>query len=188
MKIDWLVLFGQTFLFFFPAYIANLSPILFSKFRVLGRLFEMPLDAGKMVGKRRILGKNKTVGGFVFGVLGGIIGAMMIVVFQYLLNGVDFDSATLFSFLIFGFLSGLGALTGDLIKSFFKRRLNIAEGKPWWFFDQDDFVVGCWLFSGLFVPYSLTWHLFLIGLIITPPLHFLANLLAFKLKMKEVWW
>lgn len=192
MNIDGtLLLLGQTVLFFFPAYIANLCPIAFSKLKIFGRFFAKPLDAGKMLGGKRLFGKNKTLGGFVFGSLGGVIGAVMVVIFIFITKWHSLgllDTSTILLYLCFGFLLGFGAMTGDLVESFLKRRIGIAEGKPWWFFDQADFVVGAWLFSGLLIPYANTWPLFLVGMLITPPLHLLANFLAFKAKLKKVWW
>jgi len=51
------------------------------------------------------------------------------------------------NWLLFGFLMGFGALLGDMTKSFFKRRLGYAPGKPFIPFDQLDFVVGALLFT-----------------------------------------
>jgi CDP-2,3-bis-(O-geranylgeranyl)-sn-glycerol synthase len=43
--------------------------------------------------------------------------------------------------LALGLLCGTAAMAGDSAKSFFKRRLGIAPGKPWIPFDQLDYVV-----------------------------------------------
>jgi CDP-2,3-bis-(O-geranylgeranyl)-sn-glycerol synthase len=194
MNFDWTLLLAQTVLFFFPAYIANLSPIVFSKVRILRKLFELPLDGGKTLGANRLFGRHKTVGGFIFGTLGGVFGTFISLMFFILTVRYFGDllfvviPKVIIEYLFLGLILGLGAMTGDLLKSFIKRRLSIAEGKPWWIFDQNDFVVGAWVFSGLLIPYSETWQLFLVALIITPPLHFMANLLAFKFKLKDVWW
>jgi len=37
---------------------------------------------------------------------------------------------------------GIGAMAGDAVKSFFKRRVGIRPGQPWIPFDQLDFIVG----------------------------------------------
>lgn len=191
MNIDWTELLVHTVMFFFPAYIANLSPIAFSKLKIFKRLFALPLDGGKKLGGKRIFGKNKTVGGFIFGSLGGIIGAEMMI-FGLFFTGYNFGIASIdywfWLYLYFGLILGVGTMTGDLLKSFFKRRLGIKEGAPWWIFDQDDFILGSWLFSGMLVPYLVTWQVFLLALFITPPLHLLANFLAYKVGLKKVWW
>lgn len=90
------------------------------------------------------------------------------------------------SLLFYAFLFGLGALTGDLIKSFFKRRLSVKPGRPFFPFDQLDFVIGALIFLAPF--YILPWQNLLVILIITPLLHFLTNLLGYLLKLKKVWW
>jgi CDP-2,3-bis-(O-geranylgeranyl)-sn-glycerol synthase len=41
-----------------------------------------------------------------------------------------------------GLRLGAGAMTGDAVKSFFKRRAGIAPGEPWIPFDQMDFALG----------------------------------------------
>jgi CDP-diglyceride synthetase len=40
-------------------------------------------------------------------------------------------------------------MTGDAVKSFFKRRLGITPGKSWFPFDQLDFVLGAILFVSI---------------------------------------
>lgn len=50
---------------------------------------------------------------------------------------------------------GAGALAGDAVKSFIKRRLRKAPGAPWIVWDQIDFAVGMCLVSVFFVPFSL---------------------------------
>ena len=88
-----------------------------------------------------------------------------------------------------------GALTGDVTKSFFKRRIGKNRGEDWILFDQIDFIGGALLFSflvsGLLQVSGLTpenwffenftlWHiLFLV--IITPFIHLTANFLHKKM-------
>ena len=192
MNNDWIVvLLTQTVLFFFPAYIGNLSPVIFSKFGVFKTLFDRPLDGGNYYGDKRMFGKNKTVGGLIFGSIGGVIGAFLMYLSGYLAIDGEMEFwhfSPWFLYLLFGLLMGFGAMIGDLVKSFVKRRIGIVEGKSWWIFDQDDFVVGAWLFSGILIPYSQSWQMFLVALIITPPLHLFANFVAYLLKLKKVWW
>ena len=83
----------------------------------------------------------------------------------------------------FGAWLGLCALLGDLLKSFFKRRLTIAPGRPWIPFDEIDWVAGA-LFgiSFLFVPgWQLIWCSFVVGV----GLHFLIRGLAYILHVVE---
>ncbi|MBW2995370.1 CDP-archaeol synthase, partial [Candidatus Woesearchaeota archaeon] len=88
--------------------------------------------------------------------------------------------------ILFGFLLGLGAMTGDLVKSFFKRRIGKKPGESWPVFDQLDYVIGALLFGSIvFVPEL---SIILIILIVTPVLNLLANYLGYILKLKKVWW
>jgi CDP-2,3-bis-(O-geranylgeranyl)-sn-glycerol synthase len=81
---------------------------------------------------------------------------------------------------------GFGATLGDLIESFFKRRIGIKPGAPFIPFDQTDFVLGAYL---LLLPlYILPWQNLLALLLITPFLHLLTNVTAYLLGIKKVWW
>jgi CDP-2,3-bis-(O-geranylgeranyl)-sn-glycerol synthase len=77
----------------------------------------------------------------------------------------------------------LGALVGDLVESFIKRRLDLPPGSSLPIGDQLDFVAGAFLFSLTVSPPSLL--MILIILVITPFIHFLTNLLAGLLGIKR---
>jgi CDP-2,3-bis-(O-geranylgeranyl)-sn-glycerol synthase len=150
----------------FPAYCANAAPVLAGG--------GVPLDFGKnFVDGRRIFGKNKTFRGFFFGLFVGImVGLVEFFLFNYPL--------------LFVFLAPLGALLGDLTGAFIKRRLNIAPGGLLPVVDQVDFVVGAIVFS---LPLNiLTVELAVAMLLITPPIHLLTNVVAYKLKLKSNPW
>ena len=152
--------------FIFPAYCANGAPVLGGGGR--------PLDSGrKFFDGKPIFGTNKTFRGFFFG-LG--IGA-----------GVGVVECLLFSYpWLFAVLTPLGALLGDLIGAFLKRRLNIAPGGLLPIVDQIDFVVGALVFS---LPLMMiSWELALAVILITPPIHLFTNFLAYKLKLKKNPW
>ena len=53
-----------------------------------------------------------------------------------------------------GLLCGAAAMAGDSAKSFFKRRLGIAPGRPWVPFDQLDYVVAGLLALSLWYRFS----------------------------------
>jgi CDP-2,3-bis-(O-geranylgeranyl)-sn-glycerol synthase len=86
----------------------------------------------------------------------------------------------------------LGAMLGDLTKSFFKRRLRMERGAPLPVFDQLDFVIGAWVltyvfFSGWFTL-NFTLPIMVVVLILSPLLHLAVNFIGFKLgKKKEPW-
>jgi len=91
-----------------------------------------------------------------------------------------------------------GALLGDIVESFFKRRKGIERGKDWIPFDQLDFIIGVlflsFIISGFlqiagfsennwfFETFSI-WHILFL-LFVTPFFHFLGNFLNNKRKIK----
>lgn len=173
--------------FFLPAYVANMAPVLAQDVA----LFDAAIDGGKSWRGERIFGAHKTYRGFFF----GVIGAVLTVSVQRFLMERDFFSAIslvpydifpLTSLLSLGFVMGVGALVGDLVKSFLKRRLGIASGGSWTGFDQLDFVVGALVLSRLIFPLPMM-HVFLI-VILTPLLHLAVNGAAHVLGLKKVWW
>lgn len=85
-----------------------------------------------------------------------------------------------------GLLLGLGAVSGDAVKSFFKRRLGIAPGRPWVPFDQLDFQVGALLLAGHRARLSGT-DIALI-LLLGFAGHLAVNRIAWWLKIKDTKW
>jgi len=183
-----------------PMYLANAMPVVASKLPFLAR-FNEPLD-------EVLFGKNKTFRGLFAAMFGGGVG-MILVYFLFglfYLNSpiVNWEHLNYLRFVsifyvisVWGIWLGLGAIVGDLVKSFFKRRFKIPPGQPWFPFDQLDFILGGFFFYYLFKSYASTsaWHwsekeliVLFIALLITPPLHLLANVIAYKLGWKKVWW
>jgi CDP-2,3-bis-(O-geranylgeranyl)-sn-glycerol synthase len=134
-----------------------------------------PIDSGKVLSDgQRILGDNKTIRGFVggFGV-GVIVGA--------------FESVFVSQNLLFvAILASLGALIGDLVGAFVKRRLRITPGGSLPVLDQLDFVVGAILFVVPIMNLSLSTALII--LLVTPPVHLLTNAGAYLLGLKSTYW
>ncbi len=183
-----LLIVAQALFFFLPAYMANMFPVVFGKVKKLEH-FKKPIDHGKKFGKKSLFGEHKTYFGFLIGVSGALLtGLLQSAIYSYFP-----DSRMLFlepyplSFALqLGFLLGFGSLLGDLIKSFFKRRLGIASGAPFFPFDQLDFVAGGLLLAApLFLP---SWEYILTLVLFTPLLHFLSNVLGYSLGLKKVWW
>jgi CDP-2,3-bis-(O-geranylgeranyl)-sn-glycerol synthase len=160
-------LIAEALKFIFPAYCANAAPVLGGGGK--------PMDLGRnFFDGKRILGAHKTFKGFFFGLGIGV--------------GVGIVDCLLFGYpWLFALLTPLGALVGDLVGAFAKRRLNIAPGGLFPVLDQIDFVVGALVFAlplGIFT----SWELALTVLLITPPIHLFTNFLAYKLKLKKNPW
>jgi len=143
-----------------PALIANGTPV------ILGG--GTPIDFGKMWRGKRILGDGKTIRGGVAGIiLGSLVGLMQGVV-------------------VLGFLLATGAILGDMIGSFFKRRLDLKRGHPFLLVDQLLFIVVALLLASLVeVPPT---NVIIVILLATPMIHLGSNYIAYKLGLKKVWW
>ncbi len=160
--------------FIFPAYCANAAPVIFGGGK--------SMDFGKkFVDGKPFLGSHKTFRGFLAGIIvGTLVGAAQTVIFEQFL----FQYSPQFEYsILLGFVLSLGALTGDLIESFIKRRLNRSPGSSLPVADQIDFILGAFLFSIPVSSPSLVSALII--LLITIPIHLLTNLGAALLNMKN---
>ncbi len=111
-----------------------------------------PIDGGRyFYDGRRVLGDNKTCRGFILGSLGGIVvGALQALSTPYLpLCLIEVLHASYFTPHPLAALVAMpiGALTGDAVKSFFKRRLGVASGATLPIADQLDFIAGSLVFG-----------------------------------------
>lgn len=165
--MDLLTEFGAALWFILPAYFASISPVWF---RLEGKT---PIDFGKKFRGKPIFGVTKTYRGFFGGALCGTILGLM--------QQLCFDKP---NGLLLGLLLGFGAMTGDLIKSFFKRQLGIRSGERFFPFDQIDFLFGALGFASVIETPTILGLLFLF--VITPPLHVLSNIADYKAGLKEV--
>jgi CDP-2,3-bis-(O-geranylgeranyl)-sn-glycerol synthase len=166
----------ELLVFLIPIYIANSSPV------VLGG--GVPLDLGRSLPDgERIFGNGKTVRGFVAGTLAGTF-AGGLVSLVYLL---PFFPNPLTQFTAAFFLS-FGAMAGDALGSFIKRRMHVTWGRPF-VLDTIMFLIVALVFvipfasPALFAPLNL-----LFFLILTLILHPLTNYLANKAGLKSVPW
>jgi len=168
----------QVFWLFLPAGFANMAPVLFKWVPFL----DTPVDLGGKMGGKRILGDHKTFRGLIFGILVAVI----VVYLQRLIGYgplIDYSSVNI---LWLGFLLGFGAVFGDMVKSFFKRRTGIKPGRSWVPFDQLDWVVGAIVFVNLHV--ALSFKLDLIALILFGLLHPVVNYVGYLLRIKKSKW
>jgi CDP-2,3-bis-(O-geranylgeranyl)-sn-glycerol synthase len=84
-------------------------------------------------------------------------------------------------------LLAVGAIGGDLIVSFIKRRLKLKPGALLPLADQMDFIVFAVILLSLFQPLP-TWDRIIAILVATLPIHYLTNVLAWLLKLKSNPW
>lgn len=179
--VDLFVEFVKALLIIFPAYAANGFPPLARGHR--------PIDMKRnWLDKNRIFGDGKTFEGFGFGLFAGfVIGALESYLYPDLNSyamqyGVKLPLINLY----IAFLIALGALSGDLIGSFLKRRLRLKRGADVPLLDQWNFIIGAVLFVYWFT--DITIWMFLIMLLITPIVHRVANIIAHRIKIKKEPW
>ena len=176
--IDWLQTVFSILLVVLPAYTANGMAL------ILGG--GKPLDKGrKMRDGRRIFGEGKTVRGTILGILSGILASL----------GLSLGFLQVYGGLrgfIVGSAASLGAIGGDLLGSFAKRRFNIPRGHPVPFLDQLDFIcmallaaylVNLQLKATVFTPLAV-----LIILAVTPFAHIAGNFIVYKAGKKRHPW
>ncbi len=160
------------FLIYLPAFLANATPVVISRISVL-RKWDAPMH-------EPTFGAHKTWRGFVCGfavagMVGGILALLNVSLYISLLRGFGI-----------GFTLGIGALGGDLVKSFFKRRIGLKPGtlfQPW---DGIDYILGAILIlSPMYLP-TPGGIAFL--LLLAPVLSITCNTISWLLGWKEVWY
>lgn len=157
-----------------------------------------PMDFGRMwPDGRRILGASKTWSGFLFGTFVAVpialLQAWLILIAPPNLQLVPHYAATVLAAVPVAFLLSGGALTGDAVGSFIKRRLGWGSGARVFGLDQLPFVLlpiglGLVLFPAVFVTTFFSVEALLWVLLLTLGLHALFNWIGFKIGTKKVPW
>ena len=165
-----------------------MAPVIAKKLKILPEI-NKPIDMNmKFDDGKPLLGRNKTYRGLLVAILMGILLSFI----QKLLYNINFFKTISITnydhWLMLGFLLGLGAISGDSLKSFFKRRLDIKPGKKFIPFDQTDFVLGAYLFTFPFFHDIISWQLILSSIIISFFLHIIVNHIAFYLNIRKEKW
>lgn len=168
----------ETIWLLLPAGFANMAPVFATKYNWFSRLNRPVYE--------RLLGAHKTWRGFVIGILFAFIAGYI----QYL--ALRFDSIQAISLVSFasgfdaallGAWIGFGGLAGDSIKSFLKRQLKIAPGKPWRPWDQIDLAIGGIVAAAFFVPLTIL-HV-IVAVVATFLISYSGSAIGVALKMKS---
>ncbi len=174
-----------TLYFILPAYFSNGGALAFGG--------GTPVDFGKCDSKgARWIGDGVTWRGLIAGTLIGIItGAVQ----GYLAPGIISEIGPYIitpivtdvnNGILIGFLLGFGALLGDALGSFLKRRMGIGRGKPAPILDQLDFIIVALILVSPVVEINLLF--IVIALLLTLLIHLIANSIAYLLGLKDVWY
>lgn len=172
--------------FFLPAGIANMAPVPISKISVL-KQWNAPMDFGVTWRGRRLFGAHKTWRGLFAGI---IAAAGTVWLQQYLTRkyGWFAGSSSEFAYLsqpwpLLGLALAVGALGGDAIKSFFKRRRDIKPGSVWLPFDLIDHIIGAAFMSLPFVVFD--WWVYLVVVAVWPFANLAISYAGYCLRIKE---
>jgi len=179
---------GLAFWFLLPAYVANPMAV------VSGG--GTPMDFGRTLKDgRRLFGDGKTWRGFAGGIACGFTLGVVLQGFAVLMTPLLFfdNGPGLLGILV---LLPFGALLGDLLGAFIKRRLGLARGAKAPGLDQYDFLIGTFLVLLLAAPSwwlarfwtgDAIWGLGFI-ILITPALHRVVNVIGFRWGHKREPW
>lgn len=199
--MDWTeigIAVGMTFWFVFPAYTANSFALLVGGGK--------PMDFGKkMKDGRRVLGDGKTWRGLAGGSLLAT-GVGMTMNYAALLLPADWvhpssradwaysgDWALALPVI---FMLCFGAMLGDSLGSFIKRRMGVERGGKALLLDQLTFLLVAWI---MVIAFSASWFLdhfwnnyryfgILALLVMTPLIHRAVNWVGYKIGRKKVPW
>ena len=174
-----------TLYFILPAYFSNGAGLVFGG--------GMPVDFGKSDKNGvRWIGDGVTWKGLIGGTLIGIItGIIQGWVAPYILSNFgQFITTPIITNVSegirIGFLLGFGALLGDALGSFLKRRIGIGRGQPAPILDQLDFLIVALILVSFVV--KLDWLFIILAIVLTLIIHLLANTIAYLLGLKDVWY
>ncbi|PCR91232.1 CDP-2,3-bis-(O-geranylgeranyl)-sn-glycerol synthase [Natrinema ejinorense] len=166
-----------------PAYVPNNAAVLAGGGR--------PIDGGRTWGEKRVLGNGKTWRGTAIGVTAGLALAAALTLLAE-------DVSSLLGFTVPEFspsaalgLAG-GAMLGDILASFLKRRSGRERGAMFPGLDQLDFVVVSLPLTALLATdwfrEWFTLEVILVVVVLTPILHVTTNMIAYKLGLKNEPW
>ncbi len=176
------------FWFLLPAYVANPMAVLFGG--------GTPMDFGRSLRDgRRILGDGKTWRGLAGGTLSGVFLGLVLTLLGSLADPrLSFgDGPGVLGILV---LLPLGALLGDILGAFVKRRFGLERGAKAPGLDQYDFLLGAFLLLLVLAPAwwlarfwtgEAVWGLLFV-IVITPVLHRVVNIIGYRWgKKREPW-
>lgn len=166
----WLFHVASLIYFMAPAYAANMAPPFIRYWTGWNR----PIS-------ERWLGNHKTVMGFATGVLAALLTTCAQSRIAWEGGLVSYEH-----WVELGLRFGMGAMVGDSVKSFVKRRVGIDPGKPWVPWDQLDFVLGALV---LVAPWLLlSWSDLIMVLLLSVVGHIIVSHVGYWTGIRDVKW
>lgn len=155
-----------SFIILLPAMIANMTPVLIKM-----KYWNTSINESTF-------GKNKTWRGFLGAIVIGTLSYFILEKFNFI------DSVNDSNLIIFiGFLFSFGAIGGDLIKSFLKRKMGINPGENWMPWDQIDYILGMIIMTYFIYQYTFSQIVFL--LILGGTVSALTHRMGYMIKMNS---
>ena len=186
-----IVIILNGFWLFLPAMLPNSAAVVF------GKMGKTKIDFGKSWRGKRIFGDGKSWAGLFGGGFSGIFLGLILIGISALFGSPDYWGYGGFWANI-GILACLsfGAILGDLMAAFIKRRLGLERGAKAPILDQYDFVFGSFLFLIIF-DWNFFYDMYIEGyhwialvflLLIIWFLHRGTNILGYKIGVKDQPW
>lgn len=174
----------QAIYFYLPGAVANIGANLGKRIPLINKL-NSPIDAGICFRGKRLIGEHKFWSGLIFGILLGMLAGVL--KYQYLdavFPNLVVLQLSFWQNLLLSSILATGALAGDLIKSFFKRQLEIKPHSLWIPFDEIDHTTVALLTAKAF--FNIPWELILVALAVFFVLHIISNFVGYYLHLKSV--
>ncbi len=174
---------------FLPAMLPNSAAVVFGG--------ETKIDFGKSWRGKRIFGDGKSWRGLFGGGFSGMLFGLILIGISALFGSEDYWGFGPFYSNI-GILACLsfGAILGDLMAAFIKRRMGLERGAKAPILDQYDFVIGAFLITSIFFPgwvyahFIEGWHIcaLIFLLLIMFGIHRAVNIIGYKMGLKKEPW
>ena len=172
---------------FLPAYFTNMASSLIKKHKFLNFL-DKPIDSGKKFCGQPIFGSHKSWRGAIFGiVIGFLVAFSQKFLYQFpTIQKISFLDYQKINIYLFGFLICFGAIFGDLLFAFIKRRLKLEPGARFFPFDQTNYVIGAAIVLSPFFKIKI--EVWITIFILTFFLHIIINRLGYLLNLHKSRW
>lgn len=185
ITVEAIIFFWKCAYMMLPVGLSNMAPIFFRNVNFLN----YRVDFGKSWRGQPLFGSHKTFRGFFVGTLLSIlfVGLQKMLYLNYgYFRSISFIDYSQHSFVLIGFLMGFGALFGDLVESFVKRRFRIKSGRRWFPWDQLDFIIGGLVFlSFVYIP---SWQALALIILAGPILHIIFNHAGYYMGINKERW